>query len=58
MKKLDPQDDEPSAADHDLEGSQREFPTGRQPGELGLDEIEVLRNRGEILAGLVGLSQC
>jgi hypothetical protein len=55
---LKPQDYDARAADNDVQRAKGEFPTGRQPRNLELDEIEVFRNRGEILTGLIGLAQC
>jgi hypothetical protein len=49
-EKLDPQDDEPGAPEHDVERFECLLFPRRQPCELEFDEIEVFGNRGEILA--------
>ena len=51
-EKLDPENDDARAPDHDLERAQSLFLTRRLSGELELDEIEVFGDQGEILAGL------
>ena len=51
-EKLDPENDDARAPDHDLERAQSLFLTRRLSGESELDKIEVFGDQGEILAGL------